>query len=492
MYQFRSLPARLTAAVASLALLSACGGGGGSGTVVAGGGGSSATPTPTPTPPATGTCSLAARQNWAQAQINEWYLFPETLPASINPSAYADVQSLIDAMTATARAQRKDRYFTYITSIAEENAYYNSGSSAGYGVRFAIDGAARRLFVSEAFEGAPALAAGIDRGTEILAIGTSASNLRNVSDILASEGSAGVTNALGPSTVGVTRVLRITDAGGARNVTVTKADYELTPVSSRYGAKVIDDGGRKVGYINLRTFINTAETPLRNAFANFRAQGITEVIIDLRYNGGGLVSIADLVNNLLARDRRSSTVANYVSFRPSKASNNETVYFAPQPQSIAPTRVAFIGTGGSASASELVMNTFIPYLGNRAALVGTNTYGKPVGQIARDNAACDDRLRVIAFALENANRQGAYYDGLAPFMGATCQAADDVTRQLGDPAEASTKAALDFLAGRSCGAAIASEGGLSPQSSQFQLQPEMELLTPERPTTPQREVPGLF
>jgi C-terminal processing protease CtpA/Prc len=492
MYQFRSLPARLTTAVASLALLSACGGGGGSGTVVAGGGGSSATPTPTPTPPATGTCSLAARQNWAQAQINEWYLFPETLPASINPSAYADVQSLIDAMTATARAQRKDRYFTYITSIAEENAYYNSGSSAGYGVRFAIDGAARRLFVSEAFEGAPALAAGIDRGTEILAIGTSASNLRNVSDILASEGSAGVTNALGPSTVGVTRVLRITDAGGARNVTVTKADYELTPVSSRYGAKVIDDGGRKVGYINLRTFINTAETPLRNAFANFRAQGITEVIIDLRYNGGGLVSIADLVNNLLARDRTSSTVANYVSFRPSKASNNETVYFAPQPQSIAPTRVAFIGTGGSASASELVMNTFIPYLGNRAALVGTNTYGKPVGQIARDNAACDDRLRVIAFALENANRQGAYYDGLAPFMGATCQAADDVTRQLGDPAEASTKAALDFLAGRSCGAAIASEGGLSPQSSQFQLQPEMELLTPERPTTPQREVPGLF
>ena len=216
------------------------------------------------------------------------------------------------------------------------------------------------------------------------------------------------------------------------------------------------------------------------------------MIIDLRYNGGGLVSIADLVNNLLARDRRSSTVANYVSFRPSKASNNETVYFAPQPQSIAPTRVAFIGTGGSASASELVMNTFIPYLGNRSALVGTNTYGKPVGQIARDNAACDDRLRVIAFALENANRQGAYYDGLAPFMGATCQAADDVTRQLGDPAEASTKAALDFLAGRSCGAAIASEGGLSPQSSQYQLQPEMELLTPERPTTPQREVPGLF
>lgn len=491
MIQYRSRFARLTAAVASLALVTACGGGGSGSTVVAGGGGGGTSATPTPSP-STSACSVRARQDWVQAQMNEWYLFPETLPASINPANYSDVPSFIDALTATARSQRKDRFFTYITSIAEENAYYNSGSSAGFGVRFSTDTAARRLFVSEAFEGAPALAAGIDRGTEILAIGTTSSNLRTVSDILASEGSAGVTNALGPSTAGTARVLRVTDAAGTRNVTVTKADYELTPVSSRYGAKVIDDGGTKVGYLNLRTFINTAESPLRNAFANFRAQGITKVIVDLRYNGGGLVSIADLMNNLMGADKSSSTVANYVTFRPSKASNNETVYFAPQPQSIAPTRIAFIGTSGSASASELVMNTFIPYLGNRSALIGTNTYGKPVGQIARDNATCDDRLRVIAFALENANHQGAYYDGLAPFMGATCQAADDVTRQLGDPLEGSTKAALDFLAGRSCGASIAGGTGDSPQSELQKIEREMELLTPDRPNTAQREVPGSF
>lgn len=482
---------RLTAMTAILALLSGCGGGGGSGTI-AGGGGTGATPTPTPS----GTCSLRARQDWVAAQMNEWYLFPETLPTGLNPAAYTTVQDYIDALTATARAQRKDRFFTYITSIAEENAYYNSGSSAGYGFRLALDGS-NRLLITEAFEGAPALNAGIDRGAEILAIGTTASNLRTVAAILASEGTAGLNNALGTSAVGTTRVFQIRDTAGTRNVTVTMADYSLTPVSARYGAKVIDDGGRKVGYINLRTFINTAETPLRNAFANFRTQGITEVIIDLRYNGGGLVSIADLVNNLLGADKTTSTVANFVTFRASKASNNETTYFAPQPQSIAPTRVAFIGTGGSASASELVMNTFIPYLGNRSALVGTNTYGKPVGQIAIDRSACDDRLRVIAFALENANHQGAYYDGLASFMGATCRASDDITRPLGDPAEASTRAALDFLAGRACtpitATASASGPGLSAQSGEARLQPPpMELLMPDQPTTPQREVPGLF
>ena len=487
---------RLTAMTAILALLAGCGGGGGSGSIsggTGGTGGGTSTPTPTPTP---STCSLRSRQDWVAAQMNEWYLFPETLPASLNPAAYSTVQDYIDALTATARAQRKDRFFTYITSIAEENAYYNSGSSAGYGFRLALDGS-NRLVITEAFEGASALAAGIDRGTEIVAIGTSASNLRTVASILASEGTAGLNAALGPSTTGTTRTFEIRDAAGTRNVSVTMTNFSLTPVSTRYGAKVIDDGGKKVGYINLRTFINTAETPLRNAFANFRTQGITEVIIDLRYNGGGLVSIADLVNNLLGADKTASTVANYIAYRPSKASQGSTVYFAPQAQSIAPTRIAFIGTGGSASASELVMNTFIPYLGNRSALVGTNTYGKPVGQIAIDQAACDDRLRVVAFALENANRQGAYYDGLAPFMGATCRASDDISRQLGDPAEASTRAALDFLAGRACTAitasASASSPGLGTQSSRALLDDApMELITPDRPTTPQREVPGLF
>lgn len=493
---------RATAMTAALALLSACGGGSGTG-VVGGGGGSGGvggnTPTPTPT-----ACSLRSRQDWVAGQMNEWYLFPETLPANLNPAAYTTVEAYLDALTATARAQRKDRYFTYITSIAEENAYYNSGSSAGFGFRLALDGS-NRLFITEAFEGAPALHAGVDRGAEIVSIGTSSSNLRTVSSILTSEGVAGLNNALGTPAAGLTRVFQIRDlAGTTRNVTLAMADFELLPVSSRYGAKVIDDGGRRVGYINLRTFINTADAPLRNAFANFKAQGITDVIIDVRYNGGGLISIADLINNLLGGDKTTSQVSTHVTFRPSKSAENETIYFAPQPQSIVPNRIAFIGTGGSASASEMVMNTFIPYLGNRAALVGTNTYGKPVGQIARDRTECDDRLRVIAFALENSAHQGAYYDGIAPFMGATCQAADDISRQLGDPQEQSTRRALDFLAGRSCtpisasvsatATASAPGTGLNTQLERVRLDGtrRMELVMPDRPSTPQREVPGLF
>jgi hypothetical protein len=119
------------------------------------------------------------------------------------------------------------------------------------------------------------------------------------------------------------------------------------------------------------------------------------------------------------------------------------------------------------------------------ALVGTNTFGKPVGQSAFDRPQCDDRLRVITFRTVNANNQGDYYNGLAATVPVTCQAGDDLSRQLGDPQEGSTRQALDFLAGRSC---TAISGGVSSQS----VGAGRQLLTPREPDTVQREVPGAF
>ena len=477
------MKSRFAAMLATIALLSACGGGDGDGSGVlasggtAGGGGTT-----------TAGCSLRERQDWAAAQLREWYLFPELLPATLGTAAYTTVDDYIDALTATARSQRKDRYFTYLTSIREEDAYYNAGSSGGFGVRLSYDTVARRVFVAEAFEGAPALAAGIDRGAEILSIGTSAANLVSVGSIMAANGTNGIFTALGPDTAGTTRVLRVTGGGGGeRNVTVAKADFSLTPISSRYGAQILNDGGRQVGYVNLRTFIGTADPALRDAFARFRAAGITQMVVDLRYNGGGAIVIAELFSDLLSGQRSTGDVQSRTVYRPEKSSNDRIRYYMSQPQSIAATRIAFIGTGGTASASELVINAAIPYLGANAALIGTNTYGKPVGQIARDLAACDDRLRVVALATQNAARQGDYYDGLAGKVQASCQAADDLSYPMGDPREASTKAALDFLAGRSCGAAIGDAGLRSATASG-----RRELLTPARPDTAQREVPGLL
>ena len=481
---------RPVAAVTLAALMLASCGGGDGGTL--GGGPVTVTPTPSPTPTPTPNCALASRQSFAKAVIDEWYLFPGDVASGVNPGAYSDVQSYIDALVAPARALNKDRFFTYITSIAEENAFFESGSSAGFGVLMAYDSVNQRIVIAEAYEGAPAFAAGIDRGTAIVGIGTNSGNVRTVASIVAAEGTQGLTDALGANDPGVSRVLRITDAAGTRDVTVAKADYALDPVSDRYGAKIISEGGRSYGYLNLRTFIASADDQLGDAFADFRAQGVTDIIIDFRYNGGGLVSTANLMGDLMGAGRAGELFSR-TRFRPSKSAEDDEHRFDPGAQSIAPTRIAFIGTGSTASASELVINSMLPWLGADMTLVGSNTYGKPVGQIALDKAECDDRMRVVAFATGNASGQSDYYDGLAPKIANSCAANDDLGFPLGDPREASIRAAIDFLAGNACPTRIADASArTASRDRRFAVAAPPTMLVPDRPSAAQRELPGLF
>jgi C-terminal processing protease CtpA/Prc len=443
---------------------------------------------------------LSARQDFADQVLNEWYLFPDLL-ATVNRASVGTLDAYLDARVAPARAQNRDRFFTYATSIAEENALINSGASAGFGIRLSYDSTNRRLFVVEAYEGAAGFAAGLDRGSEITAIGTTASNLPTVSSLFASGGSQAVSDALGPSTAGTTRVLRFTQPNGAViERSITKTDFTISPLSSRYGALVLTDGARKIGYINLRTFIvSEAANQLRSAFATFGAQGIRELIIDLRYNGGGLVSVADTFGDLMGAGRVGQVWSKTV-LRASKASQNETRLFRSEANAIAPTKVAVITTSTSASASELVTNSLIPYLGSNMALVGSNSFGKPVGQFGFDLAACDLRIRAVAFRTVNAADQGEYYAGLASVVPNTCRAGDDIARPFGDPREASIAAALDFLAGRACtpiaGApanASTPVGAPAGQAERAGLDlPERAPLQPERPATPQHDLPGLY
>ncbi|MDG6078915.1 peptidase S41 [Erythrobacter litoralis] len=469
--------------------LTACGGGGGSGSTggtigggnTGGGGGSGGGGTGG----SAADCSIGARKDWVLGQMREWYLFPDLLNTGINQASYDTVQDYIDALVAPARAQERDRFFTYITSIEEENDLIRTGSNAGFGVRLSYDQGAGRLFVVEAFESAPAFAAGVDRGTEILAI-----DGQTVSSLFAQGGSFAVSNALGPSDPGVSRALRIRTVGGVeRTVTIQKTEYSLDPVSDRYGAKILDVDGKRVGYINLRTFIiQSAEQDLREAFQRFQNQNVDQVILDLRYNGGGLISIADLLGDLLSADKTGQVFSRTV-FRPSKSENNETTLFSSQPQAISATKIAVIGREGTASASELVTNSMLAYLDENIGLIGTNTFGKPVGQIALDRSACDDRLRVVALQTENADGEGEYYRGLASVMQATCAADDQLTRQLGDPSEESISTALDYLAGRTCRpiTVTATKKGVTAQAV-----PRRELLLSARPSAAQSEIPGLF
>ncbi len=428
---------------------------------------------PTPSSPGSTTtaaadCSAPRLNQAVLDTARQWYLFPETLPASIDPAAFATVGAFVDALTARARAEGKDRFFSGTTSIVTENQLLQ-GSTAGFGFTLLESASPAGVAVAQVFAGSPAAVAGFVRGDSLLAIGTSPASLQSIEQVLGSPG--GLTEAIGASTAGIVRTLRWrTRAGATRTETLTKRSFDLDAVPAASVRVLTLGNGTRVGHLTFRSFVSDPVgsgqaanlAALRNAFAQFAAAGVRDVVIDLRYNGGGLVSIAELLLNLLAGDR-AGQVSYETRYNAQQASRLETTRLALQPQTVPVLRVAFVVTERSASASELVANSMAPYA--RTAIVGSRTFGKPVGQLAFDVAACDFRLRLVAFKSVNRDGDGDYFQGLpyAAFTragGVACRASDDLSREPGDPQEAMTAEALAWLGSPtgSCSAgAIASE-----------------------------------
>jgi hypothetical protein len=172
------------------------------------------------------------------------------------------------------------------------------------------------------------------------------------------------------------------------------------------------------------------------------------------------------------------------------ATSNGTAFFAPTASSVTAQRIAFVTTGASASASELVANVLEPH--RPVAVVGSKTYGKPVGQRAFKVQGCETLVYLVSFRLENAQRDGDFYDGLpdanGAFGGPLCPAADDLEHDTWDEEEASTKAALHWLATDAC-----PEAPSAPATSKLALRfgPDAHPRAPE-PSLAQRHVQGLF
>lgn len=450
-------------------MLAACGGGGGD------------------SDPDTGACGVNAQKQWIAGVVPDWYLFPETLPASVDPAAFRSTQDLLDYMTSTARDQGRDRYWSYVTTASEDQAYFQEGQYPGYGFALGWYGSSvqdARLFVRWSFENSPAWHAGLLRGAEITHI-DAGSGFRPVRAILA-DGNAAFAAAMGPGETGVRRGFRWNYEGSQYHAYVTQDVVTIVPVAGNNATVLPAPGSAGVGYLHLVSFISTAETPLRATFDEFRRQGITDYIVDLRYNGGGLVSVEQLLANLMAATRNSTDVLARVEFNGRHTDYNSVDYFAPQAESVAPLRIAFITTNDSASASEAIVNEMKPYA--QVAIVGSDSYGKPVGQIGLQQEGCDMVLRLIGFRRVNSRGEGDFFRGLAETMpGNACAAPDQLDRMPGDPDEASTRAALDWLSFGSCADPMPAGGAKSTAETSW----HSELRGPPR-SAAQENVPGIY
>jgi carboxyl-terminal processing protease len=339
-----------------------------------------------------------------------------------------------------------DRY-SFAEPTAAFDQLYVEGRRIGYGFTMVWGDATRTsLRVRNVEPLSPAARAGLARGDTILEID-------GFSPAQIAAGGLPTVN-----TPGVMRRFVVRQVSGAeRVVTAQSEDFPLSPLAGTTTLDVVRDGAPvKVGYLAYHQFTGYSWQRLREAFAKLREEGAGELILDLRYNGGGSVLVARDLASLIAGPRGGWEMFAHLRFNEKRPGNGIQLRFNPAATADGTPhpgfdRVIVIASGATASASELLVNGLRPVMD--VVLVGDTTYGKPYGFTPRRQ--CGVTYNAVQFEAFNALGVAGYTAGFAP----DCPARDDLDAALGDPAERSVGAALDYIATGSCGQA--------PRSSQM-------------------------
>ena len=311
------------------------------------------------------------------------------------------------------------------------------------------------LRIKYVYPGSPADLKGVKRGYKIVA-------MNNRTDLDYTNDNVQFVIDAYSASENITMKLQKPD-GSTIDVSISTTSYTVNPVLA---SKVIDaGGGKKVGYIAFNTFTSpdNAKPKLDAAFTTFAAQGVTDLVVDLRYNGGGYVATAEYLSDLIVPSSATGSLMYTTFYNEDLQKDNHPLLskiYDIEPGEFLPTnplnftnfskagtlninRVFFIVTGSTASASELTINNLIPKM--NVQLIGSTTYGKPVGFFAIDINKY--QLYVPQFETKNAAGNGDYYAGMEPgsskYMGAVRE--DDVTKEFGDPTEGLLLNALNYI-----------------------------------------------
>ena len=348
--------------------------------------------------------TLLDELKFLRAWTHQYYLWFDEVPTTYPMASFTDPLDYFEVLKTSAltpSGKPKDNYhFTYPT--AEWDAMQNQGVELGYGLTFSRNTGSKvpRTWLVAAIEpGSPAATAGLRRGDMLLRV--------DGVDFVSGDTQAAVdtiNNGLFPSSAGEAHRFTFQRTGAQFEVTMVGADVVVDPVKN---VKVIETASGKVGYLTFETHNGVSEKQLVDAFTTFKQEGVTDLVLDMRYNGGGLLYVA-----------------------------SQLAYLGLQ-------RVTVLSTNGTCSASESVIN------GLRGAdieviQIGGATCGKPYGFSPVPN--CGTTYFSIEFKGVNNKGFGDYADGFAP----TCQVSDDLLRPVGDPAEGLLAAALAYRTNRSC------------------------------------------
>jgi len=404
-------------------------------------------------------------KNFLRSWSNDTYLWYSEI-SDINPQTIANTRdyfSVLKTNAKTASGNNKDNFhFTYTT--ADWYALSETGVSAGYGVEFSQISTTvpRNIVVAYTEPESPAANANLLRGTKLLKV--------DGYDLVSATDSASINKlnaGLYPQTIGEVHTFVVQDVGSptTRSIVMQSSSVTKTPVQN---VKTLDTPTGKVGYILFNDHIRTAERGLYDAVNQLATQGIQDLVLDIRYNGGGYLYIASELAFMIAGSAATSGKVFEKTVFNDK--HNTTGLFG-EPLSPTPfydgsndiggalpslnlSRVFVITSGDTCSASEAVING-LRGVGVEVIQIGAKTCGKPYGFYPQDN--CGTTYFTIQFKGVNNKGFGEYSDGFIP--GAVdngmdlikgCNVGDDLSHVLGDPAERNLATALHYRATGSC------------------------------------------
>ena len=421
--------------------------------------------------------STLTENRFLRSWTNELYLWygevPDLNPASYSTPAYFNV---LKTTAATPSGNPKDRFhFTYPT--AEWEALSQSGVEPGYGAQFLVIASKppRRVRVAYTEPGSPATTAPANLGRGATVLTVDGVDVVNAAD---SPSVDTLNEGLFPSKAGASHTFSILDVGASapRAITMVSANVTSTPVQN---VGTISTATGKVGYMLFNDHLATSEQALVNAFRQLAATNLIDLVLDIRYNGGGYLAIASEVAYMVAgpgptagRTFEKTLFSDKYPTRnpvtgqlivPVPFHTTSQGFSVPSGQTLPTLNLsqAVVLTGANTcSASESIING-LNGVGVSVLQIGSTTCGKPYGFYPQDNCG----TTYFSIELKGVNDQGFgdYPDGFSP-ANATgpagvqtrgCAVADDLDHALGDPNEGRLAAALGYLADGTCPAASA-------------------------------------
>jgi carboxyl-terminal processing protease len=377
----------LIALIICSTILSGCGGGGNGGTST--------------TPPIidSGTCSIADQNQQLLSLLQDKYYWYQDLSSSLNSASYSSPYDLLDA----ARVPQ-DR-FSFILTEAQYTAAFTDANFVGYGFSHQVSVDLTTLEIRYVYNNGAAHDAGMARGDKITAV-----DGMGIPQLIAlvAAGNTTWSAVFGASTEGVSATINWQKPSGeifSENLVKTVVDTNTVLKS-----QVFSSFDKQVGYVVFNSFVERSRADLNAAFDQFKQANVSELVLDLRYNGGELVSVANQLSTQIGGiNVENQTFVNLVHNN-KHPENNSTQLFAlgEGVEQLDLDRVVVLTTGASCSASELVINALKPFVD--VVTVGERTCGKPVGM--NPVQICDKVIFAINFETTNALGVGGYFDGL--------------------------------------------------------------------------------